>query len=224
MIYLVGTPIGNLKDITLRAFETLQNSDYIFCEDTRNTGQLLKNLSIGKNQKLISFYDHNESLQIPKILELNEAGSEISIVSDAGLPLISDPGFKLVAELIKENIEFEVLPGACAFITALQYSGLPTHEFTFYGFVPNKSATRDKLFQNLNTTRATTIFYESPHRIMKSLESLNQNLPNSQIVVARELTKKFQEILRGTPGEVLQQIGSRTLKGEIVLLISNNLK
>jgi len=204
-----------MSDITLRAIATLKSADLILSEDTRRTGVLLKKYDITTKQN--SFNDMNKEKKTPAILKLLQS-QELALVSDAGTPSISDPGFYLVREAIKENIQIIPIPGPSAFLTALTASGLPTDRFTFYGFLPKKPGKKTDLLKNL-PKKQTAILYESPHRIVKTLKLLAELKPKAEVVVARELTKKFEEFLRGNAEEVYKAASKRSLKGEFVLLI-----
>ena len=216
-LYLVATPIGNLEDITLRALRTLKECDVIAAEDTRRTGQLLKHFSISK--PLISYFQFNEAKRSEQILERLAHGEKIALVTDAGSPGISDPGERVVKAAIKAGFRVEAVPGASAVIAALTASGLPTDEFHFVGFLPHKSGQRRKKLEQLSELEATLVFYESPYRIEKLLGELGDRFPARQVVLARELTKKFEEFLRGTPAELLGVLQTRRLKGEFVVLV-----
>lgn len=218
MLSIVPTPIGNLKDITLRALETLKAADVIACEDTRHTKKLTLHFEI--ETKLISFHDHSSPVKLKELIEMLEEGRHVALVSDAGTPLISDPGFPLVRAAIQKDIQVEVLPGACALTAALSASGLPSEAFSFFGFLPSKLAGRKKKLQNLEPREETLIFYESPYRIQKTILNIQEVLGDRELVIARELTKKFEEIIRGKVSEVIEKISGRSIKGEIVLLVA----
>jgi 16S rRNA (cytidine1402-2'-O)-methyltransferase len=217
MLYIVSTPIGNLTDITFRAIETLKKCDYILAEDTRRTIPLLKHYSIEK--KVISFDEFRERKKTIDVIEDRNRGMEIALVSDSGTPLISDPGFILVRECVKNKIQIIPIPGPSAAIAAISCSGLPADKFTFYGFVPKDNSKRNKLYQQIKERSETAICYESPHRIEKTITEISVKMPEKEIVIARELTKKFEEFIRGTPKEVLEQISKKKIKGEIVIII-----
>ncbi len=227
-LYIVATPIGNLADMTFRAVEILKSVNYILCEDTRTTGSLLKHYEIpNKNEagqsKLMSFHAHSKLTKVNQIIELIEQGNTIALVSDAGTPCISDPGVMLVAELQKhfgDDFIVSPIPGASALISALSASGLPAHEFVWKGFVPHKKG-RETFFKEIIETESTVIFYESVHRFMKTLESLVKIIPNREIVVAREITKVFEEFKKGTPDEVLLYYTNNPekIKGEFVVMV-----
>ena len=216
-LYVVATPIGNLGDITFRAIETLKSVNFIICEDTRVTKILLDHYQI--NKPLLVVNAHNESKSLEKILMRLKSGEFCAIVSDAGTPCISDPGVRLINKVISENIEVVGIPGASAAILALSISGLPTDSFVFEGFLPQKKGRQKKLKQ-LSEEERTIVLYESTYRIKKLLEELNTNMPNRLIVVARELTKKFEETWRGTASQLLQNFEKRITKGEFVILIA----
>lgn len=218
MLFIVSTPIGNMSDITLRAIETLKSSDAVVAEDTRSAGRLLKRLEIPK-KPFISYNDHNSARKIPMVISMLREGKAVSLVSENGTPAISDPGFKLIRECIREGLDVVPIPGPSAFVAALVASGLPTDEFTFYGFLPKSEKKRKDMIQRVDEEGRTGIFYESPHRIIKTLSLLADILPKNQICLARELTKKFEEFLRGTPKEVLEAFMKKRPKGEMVLVI-----
>ncbi len=216
-LYVVPTPIGNLKDITLRALEVLRKVNYIACEDTRRTLILLNHYEI-KGKKLISYYEPKERMQIPKILKILEK-EDVALVTDAGMPAVSDPGYRLVRACIEKGIEVEILPGPSAFVTALVGSGLPTDRFLFVGFPPKKGL--GGFLKELAECEDTTlIFYESPKRIVKTLQAILEVLGNRQVCVAREITKIHEEYIRGSTEEVLNILREKgNIKGEIVLLV-----
>lgn len=218
MLFLVATPIGHLKDITLRALETLQACDYILCEDTRHSLILLKHYQIQK--PLISFHKFSEASKEEKIIQDLKNGQTICLISDAGTPGISDPGTRLVQRCITEGLEVSTIPGPCAAIAALSISGLETDRFQFYGFLPKQSGALKTAMQEILQNPCTTICYESPERIHKALEIIHQIDPRRKLVICRELTKKFEEHLRGNAEELLQLHTEKKFKGEIVLLIS----
>lgn len=216
-LYLVATPIGNLEDITLRALRTLRECDVIAAEDTRRTAQLLRHFGISK--PLLSYFQFNEARRSEEIIERLKRGEKVALVTDAGSPGISDPGERVVVAAIRAGLRVESVPGACALITALTASGLPTDEFHFVGFLPHKSGQRRNRLEALLTTTGTLIFYESPFRIEKLLGELGEVFPTREVVLARELTKKFEEFLRGRPSELAAQLVTRARKGEFVVLI-----
>jgi len=217
-LYLVATPIGNLEDITLRALRTLRECDVIAAEDTRRTGQLLNHFGISK--PILSYFKFNEAKRSEEILERLARGEKIALVTDAGTPGISDPGERVVRAAVKAGFRVESIPGPCALIAALTASGLPTDEFHFVGFLPVKSGQRRRSLEALKKVSGTLAFYESPYRIGKFLNELNELFPTATVVLARELTKKFEQFLRGKPAELLDIIERRAPKGEFVVLVS----
>ena len=217
-LYLVATPIGNLEDITLRALRTLKECDVVAAEDTRRTGQLLKHFGISK--PLLSYFQFNEAKRSEEIIERLRRGEIIALVTDAGSPGISDPGERVVKAARTAGLRVEAVPGPCALVAALTASGLPTEEFHFVGFLPHKSGQRRRQLETLQTCAGTLVLYESPYRIEKLLGELHEVFPGCGVVLARELTKKFEEYLRGTPAELLTLVQQRPLKGEFVVLIS----
>ncbi|MEA1980251.1 MAG: 16S rRNA (cytidine(1402)-2'-O)-methyltransferase [candidate division Zixibacteria bacterium] len=216
-LYLVPTPIGNLGDITKRALDTLGQVDIIACEDTRHSGRLLKEFNISK--KLISYHDFNEAERATKLLNKLQSGLSIAIITDAGTPGISDPAYRIVRIAVENEIEIIPLPGANAISPALTGSGLPTDKFYFDGFLPHKSSQRKKRFEAVKEIEATLIFYESPHRILKSVQNALEVLGNRQGCIAREISKLHEEFIRGSLEEIIKIISDRTIKGEIVLVI-----
>ena len=216
-LYLVATPIGNLEDITLRALRTLQECDLVAAEDTRRTGQLLQRYQISK--PLLSYFRFNESQRSAVIVARLQRGEKVALVSDAGSPGISDPGERVVRSALAAGCRVEPVPGACALIAALTSSGLPAQEFHFAGFLPQKSAARRKKLASLQAVPGTIALYESPFRVLKLLEECADIFADRPVVLARELTKKFEEQLRGSPLELLKKLEGRTLKGEFVVLI-----
>lgn len=219
MLYIVSTPIGNLGDITYRAVETLQNVHLIAAEDTRHTKILCKHYDI--ETPLTSYYEHNKFRKADELLKKLKSDQDIALVTDAGTPGISDPGFHLI-RLAKENdVPVTVVPGATALIAALSLSGFPCHSFAFEGFLPIKSAGRRKKLETFNGEERTHICYESPHRLLKALEDIELVLPDARVAVAREITKKFEEIQEGTATEMLAHFTQSKPRGEFVLLISH---
>ena len=217
-IYLVATPLGNLEDITLRALRVLGEVDLIACEDTRRTGKLLKHFHIRK--PLLSFHEHNESSRASDIVERASGGESIAVVSDAGMPGISDPGYRLVAKAIAAGVVIVPIPGPVALVTALVASGLPTGSFRFGGFLPAKATQRRKTLQALIDDTATLVFYDAPHRIVKTLHDVLEILGDRRAVIARELTKVHEEFLRGSVSDLLATLDQRgAVRGEITLLI-----
>jgi 16S rRNA (cytidine1402-2'-O)-methyltransferase len=215
--YLVSTPIGNLSDLSGRAREILASVDLILAEDTRKARTLLSHCGIAA--RTIPYHDHNKEKVTPGILDRIESGETGALVTDAGTPCISDPGFYLVREMVERGIEFTALPGPSAVMQALVMSGLPTDRFTFYGYVPRKKGARDRLFEEAGAAAGTAVFFESPHRIVSTLEALAGLLPERRVVVARELTKLHEEVARGSAGEIAGQFAGRRVRGEVTLLI-----
>ncbi len=218
LLYVVATPIGNLEDITYRAVRVLKEVDLIACEDTRQTHKLLAHYGI--ERPTLSYHEHNEAERSKELAERMAAGAVIALVSDAGMPLISDPGYRLVRAAIELDIPVRAIPGPSAALAALAASGLPTDAFHFAGFLPHKPQQRLKALESLAEEQATLIFYEAPHRAMEALEAIEQALGPRPVVLARELTKIHEEVLRGSPAEVRTQLAGRdSIKGEITLLV-----
>jgi 16S rRNA (cytidine1402-2'-O)-methyltransferase len=218
LLYLVATPIGNLEDITYRAVRALREADLIACEDTRQTRKLLNHYGIDK--PAISYHDHNEAGRSEELAARLRAGAVVALVSDAGTPLVSDPGYRLVRAAIESGVPVQPLPGASAVLAALAASGLPTDAFHFGGFLPPKPGQRTKTLEALAGEEATLVFYEAPHRILEALDAIERTLGPRPVVVARELTKIHEEFLRGTAAEIRAQLAPRvSVKGEITLLI-----
>lgn len=225
-LYLVSTPIGNLEDLTFRAKRILVEVDMVACEDTRKTGLLLQHLEIGKKQ-LISYYEENELKRIPEIIQLLKGGKNIALVSNAGTPTISDPGFKLVRECINEGIEVEAIPGASAILTALIASGLPTDKFLFLGYLSKKEGKRKTSLENLkpisqieNFDHLTIVLYESPYRLIKLLQDIQEVFGDIDIVVCRELTKVHEEIRREKVSQSIEHFEKTPPQGEFTLLFN----
>jgi 16S rRNA (cytidine1402-2'-O)-methyltransferase len=216
-LYLVATPIGNLEDITLRALRTLKECDLVAAEDTRRTGQLLKHFGISK--PLLSYFQFNEAKRSEQLLERLSHGEKLALVTDAGSPGISDPGERVVKAAIAAGFRVEAVPGPSALIAALTPSGLPTDEFHFVGFLPHKSGQRRSKLQQLAGLPGTLVLYESPYRVQRLLAELTEVFPEREVVLARELTKKFEEFLRGKPSILLEQLESRAIRGEFVVMI-----
>src|SRR5882724_7380925 len=216
-LYLVATPIGNLEDITLRALRTLKECDLVAAEDTRRTGQLLKHFGISK--PLLSYFQFNEAKRSEEIIGRLARGEKVALVTDAGSPGISDPGERVVQAAIAAGFRVESVPGPSALVAALTASGLPTEEFHFIGFLPHKSGQRRRKLESLVGIEGTLMLYESPYRIEKLLGELNDIFPARPIVLGRELTKKFEEFLRGHPAELLDQLQKRSIKGEFVVML-----
>lgn len=216
-LYLIPTPIGNLEDITLRAIRLLKECDFILAEDTRTSGVLLKHFQIQK--RMVSYHAHNEHKMLERIVEEIESSNSVALITDAGTPGISDPGFLIVRECIKRNIPVECLPGATAIIPALVNSGLPNDRFCFEGFLPQKKGRQTKM-HSLKDEERTMVFYESPYRLVKTLEQLGEVFGKErQASVSRELTKMFEENKRGTLEELAAYFKSKTVKGEIVIVV-----
>jgi len=220
MIYFVPTPIGNRQDITLRAIEVLKEVDLITCEDTRHSRPLLEHYQVAK--PVIALHDHNEAKKTPELIERAKNGDKIAVITDAGMPAVSDPGFRLLRACIEENIPYTILPGPSAILTALVGSGFPVHAFTFGGFLPIKKGKRTTALTVAAESDITSIFFESPHRLLSTLEILSTHFPQHPTCVARELTKKFETYHRATAKELLTHFTTHKPKGEIVLLIAPN--
>ena len=216
-LYLVPTPIGNMGDITQRALETLREVDLVACEDTRHSGMLLKRLGLKK--KLISYHDFNEARRAGQLLTKIREGMSVAVITDAGSPGISDPAYRIVRAAIADDIDIVPLPGATAIIPALTASGLPTDRFFFEGFLPHKSAARKKRLEKLKDLKPTLVFYESPHRVQKSLGDILEVLGDRKACLAREISKRYEQFLRGRISDVQSAIGDKPVKGEIVLVI-----
>ncbi|MBN2097838.1 MAG: 16S rRNA (cytidine(1402)-2'-O)-methyltransferase [Candidatus Omnitrophica bacterium] len=217
MLYIVATPIGNLKDITLRALETLQAVDLIAAEDTRHTRNLLTHYNI--HTPLTSYFEHNKLSKGSYLVRLLQQGKHIALVTDSGTPGISDPGYRLIQLALENDIAITAIPGACALINALVLSGLPSDSFSFEGYLPVKSGARKRSLTVIAKEERTVIFYESPHRLLKSLKDILQVLGERDIIIARELTKKFEEIQRGSPEALLAHFTEHPPRGEFVILI-----
>ena len=217
ILYIVPTPIGNLEDITLRALRVLKEAEWIAAEDTRHTRHLLAHFGI--KTALTSYHDHNERDKARLLVERLRSGASIALVSDAGTPAISDPGYRIVVDAIRAGIEVVPLPGASALTTALSASGLPTGSFLFEGFLPAKVQERKARLQTLRREAATLVFYEAPHRLLDSLAEMLKIFGDRKIAVARELTKVHQEFLRGTLSELVTALADRDIKGEIVIMV-----
>jgi 16S rRNA (cytidine1402-2'-O)-methyltransferase len=218
-LYLVATPIGNLEDITLRAVRVLKEADLIVCEDTRQTQKLLNHYGI--TTRTSSYHEHNEMTRAAELVLELESGARVALVTDAGMPGISDPGFRLISLSIRHHVPVVPIPGASAFLAALVASGLPTDSFRFSGFLPPKSGQRRQLLESIKTSPRTQVFYEAPHRVTEAVEDIVEILGGErQLVIAREVTKMYEEFLRGRASEVLERLKARgDIKGEITLLI-----
>jgi len=216
-LYLVATPIGNLEDITLRAIRTLKEADVIACEDTRRTQKLLNHYEI--RTRTISYHEHNEMTRAPELIIDLEQGAHVALVSDAGMPVISDPGHRLVKLAIRHNIAVVPVPGASAFLAALAAAGLPVDKFRFLGFLPAKRTARQRSLDELKDAQKTLVFYEAPHRVVDMLRDVRRALGDRPVVIAREVTKAYEEFLRGSVSEVLEAMKVRPPKGEITVLV-----
>lgn len=216
-LYIVPTPIGNLKDMTLRGLEALKEADFVAAEDTRQTLKLLNHFGIKKS--LISYHQHNENGKSQDLIDLLEQGKNIALVSDAGTPGISDPGCVVIRECIKKNLDFEVLPGATAITTAVVNSGLDTTGFTFKGFLPRENKDRTAVIEKLKDSQETLIFYEAPHRLLNTLQFLLDNLGNRRMAACRELTKMHEEIYRNNVEDVIEYFKDKNPRGEFVLVV-----
>ncbi len=216
-LYVVGTPIGNLEDITLRAIRILKEADLIACEDTRRTQKLLNAYRI--QTPTVSYHEHNEMTRAPELVIQMEEGTSIALVADAGMPVVSDPGFRLVHLAVRHGIPVIPVPGASAFVAALAASGLPVDKFRFLGFLPSRKGERRRALEELKEATRTLIFYEAPHRLLEMLKDAREVLGDRDIVIAREVTKVHEQFVRGTIGSALEQLKRRPAKGEITLLI-----
>lgn len=220
MLYIVSTPIGNLKDVTLRAIETLNSVDLIAAEDTRHTKILLNKYEI--KTPLTSYYEHNKISKSAHILNLLKEEKDVALVSDAGTPGISDPGYVLIKLAKENNIEVVAIPGPTAFVAALTVSGLPANNFCFEGFLPVKSVARQKKLKTFESEEKTILFYEAPHRVVKTLEDIRDVLGDPVVVCARELTKKFEEVKNGKASDLISQFLEKSPKGEFVFVLNLN--
>ncbi len=222
ILYLCGTPIGNLEDITIRAVNILKEVDLIAAEDTRHTRKLLNHFQI--STPVTSYYEHNQGEKAPYLIEKIKCGTKVALVSDAGMPGISDPGYLLVKLALKHKIKVVAIPGVTALITALVISGLPTNQFIFGGFLPRKSIERRRFLRQLTNEDKTIIFYETPHRLLKALEDILELWGDRKIALARELTKRYEEVKRGTISQILDILKKEEIRGEITLVIEGNPK
>jgi 16S rRNA (cytidine1402-2'-O)-methyltransferase len=220
MLYVVATPIGNLDDITLRAIEALRSAHIIAAEDTRHSAHLLRHFEIRK--PLVSYHQHNEARRTEELIERLAAGEDVALITDAGTPGLSDPGARLIHKCIDSNLPYTVIPGVSAILTALVGSGISMEHFCFRGFLPVKAGQRERELQTAAEREETTVFFESPYRIMKTLSACEKIMPDRKICVARELTKKFEEFRRGTPAELQVHYAAHPPKGEITLVISGS--
>ena len=218
ILYLISTPIGNLGDFSHRAVETLKTVDWIACEDTRHSKTLLDHYGIQK--PLVSYHDFSEKKRAPELIARILEGQNAALISDAGTPGITDPGFRLIQEAIRRNVRLEAVPGASAFLTALVLSGLPMNRFIFEGFAPLKEGAKKKWLQSLQEETRTVIFYESPHRLLKTLRAMKEVLGDVPVVVARELTKKFEEVFRADLSAQIHHFSNKKIQGEFVVLLN----
>jgi len=216
-LYLVGTPIGNLEDITFRALRVLKMVDLIACEDTRRTQKFLNYYGI--RTRTTSYHEHNEMTRAPELIIELEQGSDIALVSDAGMPVVSDPGYRLVKLAVRHNVPVVPIPGASAFVAALAASGLPVDKFRFLGFLPSKASQRRRVLEEAKTSRKTLVFYEAPHRVLEMLADVRKVLGDRSVVLAREVTKVHEEFVRGPASEVLDVLKRKRVKGEITVLV-----
>jgi len=216
-LFIVGTPIGNLEDITLRAIRVLKEVDLIACEDTRRTQQLLNHYQI--STPTISYHEHNEMTRAPELVIKLEEGNNIALVSDAGMPVVSDPGFRLVHLAVRHAIPVVPVPGASAFVAALAASGMPVDKFRFLGFLPSKKGARRKTLEEQKPATKTLVFFEAPHRIFETLKDVQDILGDREVVMAREVTKAHEEFWRGTVAALIERVKGRTIKGEITVLL-----
>jgi 16S rRNA (cytidine1402-2'-O)-methyltransferase len=216
-LYLVSTPIGNLGDLSPRAAEVLSSVDLVLAEDTRRARILLG--ANGISVPVRSYHDHNKERVTPAVVEMLRDGKRVALIADAGTPAVSDPGYYLVRRLVEEGIEFTAVPGPSAILAALVLSGLPTDRFTFFGYMPRKKGERERVIEEAGSNRGTSIFFESPHRLIKTLETFERILSGRELVVARELTKMHEEIVRGDAARLLEHFREKGVKGECVLLV-----
>ncbi len=217
-LYIIATPIGNLEDITYRAVRILGEVNLIAAEDTRHSLKLLNHYGISK--PLTSYFDHNQQFKGERILNALRRGKSVALISDAGTPCISDPGFQLVRDAVAENIPVVPVPGACAAVAALSASGLPTDNFTFAGFPPSRQGKRRTFLTDMNALPGTLVLYEAPHRLVGTLNDIREVMGERQVIVARELTKIFEEFIRGTASEVIAAVSQDIVRGEVVILIA----
>ena len=218
MLYVVATPVGNLGDITLRALDVLKGVDVVAAEDTRHSGLLLKHFEIKK--PFVSYHEHNEAARTVELVERLARGENVALITDAGTPGLSDPGLRLIRECISRELPFTIVPGPSSILIALLGSGFSTERFLFRGFLPVKSGQRERELQIAAESEETTLFFESPYRLLKTLQACSSIMPARQLCVARELTKKFEEFRRGTAAELLAHYEARPAKGGIVLVVS----
>ena len=218
ILYIIATPIGNLEDITYRAVRILGEVDLIAAEDTRHSLKLLNHFGISK--PLTSYFDHNQQIKGERILNALRQGKSVALISDAGTPCISDPGYQLVRDAVAEKIPVVPVPGACAAVAALAGSGMPTDSFTFAGFPPSRQGKRRTFLSGMNALPGTLVLYEAPHRLLDTLIDIREMLGERQVIVARELTKMFEEFIRGTTSEVIAVVSQGIVRGEVVVLIA----
>jgi len=218
-LWLVGTPIGNLGDLTDRARETLMSADVIAAEDTRRTGRLLGSIGMERRPPMVSYFEGNERERAQELLGRLRAGAEVALVSDGGMPGVSDPGYRIVLAAVAEGIDVRVVPGPSAVLAALVISGLPTDRFSFEGFLPRKAGERGRRLADLRHDERTLVFFESPKRLQAFLRDIEQALGDRRVAVARELTKRHEEVRRGRVSEVLDLLGDEELKGEVVVVV-----
>jgi 16S rRNA (cytidine1402-2'-O)-methyltransferase len=218
MLYVVSTPIGNLGDITLRGLEVLKSVDVVAAEDTRHSGLLLKHYGIKKS--FVSYHEHNEAARTAELVERLCRGEDVALITDAGTPALSDPGMRLIRECINRELPFTIIPGPSAILIALIGSGFLTDKFFFGGFLPLKSGQRERELRTAAERKETTLFFESPYRLLKTLQACSSIMPERQLCIARELTKRFEEFRRGTAAELLAHYETHQVKGEIVLIVS----
>src|SRR6478672_11557031 len=218
MLYVVATPIGNLGDISLRGLEVLKNVDVVAAEDTRHSGLLLKHFEIKK--PFVSYHEHNEAARTAELIERLARGENIALITDAGTPALSDPGMRLIRECISRELPFTIVPGSSSILVALLGSGFSTEKFSFRGFLPLKSGQRERELRTAAESEETTLFFESPYRLLKTLHACTAIMPERELCVARELTKKFEEFRRGTAAELLAHYETHQVKVEIVLIVS----
>jgi 16S rRNA (cytidine1402-2'-O)-methyltransferase len=218
MLYVVGTPIGNFGDITQRALEVLQSVDVIAAEDTRHSGNLLRHFEIRK--PLVSYHQHNEAMRTAELVERIAKGENVALITDAGMPGLSDPGARLLRKCIERNLPYTIVPGPSSIVTALVGAGFSLERFSFHGFLPQKSGQRERELRAAAERQETSVYFESPYRLTKTLALCGQIMPERNLCVARELTKKFEEFRRGTAQDLLSHYESRAPKGEITLVIA----
>lgn len=217
-LYIIATPIGNLEDITYRAVRILGEVDLIAAEDTRHSLKLLNHFAISK--PLTSYFDHNQQIKGERILNTLRQGKSVALISDAGTPCVSDPGYQLVRDAVAENIPVVPVPGACAAVAALAASGLPTDNFTFAGFPPSRQGKRRTFLSGMGDLQGTLVLYEAPHRLIQTLGDIREVMGERQVIVARELTKIYEEFIRGTASEVIATVSQDIVRGEVVILIA----